>query len=404
MESGYAIGRKLSEENEIRTGVTVPEPERPRILVNGAEAVGMGALAGGCRFCSSYPMSPSTGVLVFLAGQQGEFDILVEQAEDEIAAINMALGASYAGARSLVTTSGGGFSLMTEGISLAGMIETPVVVHLAQRPGPATGLPTRTEQGDLDLVLFAGHGEFPRAVFAPGSPEEAFQLTLHAFNVADKFQIPVFILTDQYLMDTFVDCPAFKVSEDAIEEHVAGSSSGYRRYRILPGGISPRAIPGGPGLVGVDSDEHDEDGHITEDLSLRTRMVDKRLAKLEALRRESLAPELVGPDQYSTLCVGWGSTFPMVREALSRMGEPDLAFLHFKQIYPLPESSAALLRAARRVITIEGNATGQLARLISRTFGISVASQVLKYSGAPFSVEELMERLGREIHGSRGDA
>jgi 2-oxoglutarate ferredoxin oxidoreductase subunit alpha len=334
--------------------------------------------------------------MVFLAGQQDTFDILVEQAEDEIGAINMALGASYAGARSMVTTSGGGFALMAEGISLAGMIETPVIVHLAQRPGPATGLPTRTEQSDLDMVLFSGHGEFPRAVLAPGTPEEAFRLTHHAFNLAEKYQIPVFILTDQYLMDTFFDCPAFPVPERGVEEHVVPSSPGYQRYRIVPGGISPRAVPGGPGLVGVDSDEHDEGSHITEDLSLRTRMVDKRLAKLEALRGASLPPELVGPDDFSTLFVGWGSTYPMVKEALERLGRSDLAFLHFKQIYPLPRGAAAFLNAARRVVPIEGNATAQLGRLIKETYGLRIATGVLKYSGAPFSVEGLVERLGRE--------
>ena len=195
IKKGLEIGSQLLESGNIRISVEKKPHAQDEILINGAEAVSMGAIAGGCNFLSSYPMSPSTGVMVFLAQHADEFGLVVEQAEDEISAINMALGASYAGARALVTTSGGGFSLMTEGVSLAGMIETPVVIHVAQRPGPATGLPTRTEQADLELVLYSGHGEFPRVVFAPGDLTQAFELTQRAFNLADKFQIPVFILT-----------------------------------------------------------------------------------------------------------------------------------------------------------------------------------------------------------------
>jgi 2-oxoglutarate ferredoxin oxidoreductase subunit alpha len=212
VQRGYEIGKDISLSGRFQVEIS-PDPQvADEILLNGAEAVGIGSLAGGCNFLSSYPMSPSTGVMVFLSQQMSHFDVIVEQAEDEISAINMALGASYAGARSLVTTSGGGFALMIEGISLAGMIETPVVVHVAQRPGPATGLPTRTEQADLEMVLYAGHGEFPRIIFAPGNIEQAIVLTQKAFDLADKFQIPVFILTDQYFVDSYYNTPAHDFS------------------------------------------------------------------------------------------------------------------------------------------------------------------------------------------------
>ncbi|KKK85908.1 hypothetical protein LCGC14_2768540, partial [marine sediment metagenome] len=199
IKKGYEVGTQILNSGKIEFTIRSSPRIKDENLLNGSEAVGLGALAGGCKFLSSYPMSPSTGVMVFLSQQMEDFDIVVEQAEDEISAINMAIGASYGGARSMVTTSGGGFALMIEGVSLAGMLEIPVVIHLSQRPGPATGLPTRTEQADLELALYSGHGEFPRIILAPGNLKDAFFLTQKAFNLADKYQIPVFVLTDQYL-------------------------------------------------------------------------------------------------------------------------------------------------------------------------------------------------------------
>ncbi len=392
-ETGYAHGIRLLESGEVSVSAAPSHEEAPEMLLNGAEAVGMGALAGGCNFLSSYPMSPSTGVMVFLAGKQKDFDVIVEQAEDEIAAVNMALGASYAGARALVTTSGGGFALMEEGISLAGMLETPLVVHLAQRPGPATGLPTRTEQGDLELVLYAGHGEFPRAILAPGSLSQAFLAAQSAFDLAERYQIPVFILTDQYFMDTYLNIPVPDISGLSIDRRTIAAADGYRRFRLTADGVSPRGIPGGDGLVGVDSDEHDEDAHITEDLDLRARMVDKRLKKLKGIKKQARPPELVGASDYTDLLVGWGSVYPMVIEAMARLGFRNLAFLHFGQVYPLHQKTAGYLRRARRLILIEGNATAQFGRIIKRETGMDFHDKILKYNGLPFSVEELAQRI-----------
>jgi 2-oxoglutarate ferredoxin oxidoreductase subunit alpha len=365
-----------------------------QILINGAEAVGLGAIAGGCDFVSSYPMSPSTGVLVFLAQHGREFDLIAEQAEDEIAAVNMALGAWYAGARAMVTTSGGGFALMTEGVSLAGMIESPLVVHLAQRPGPATGLPTRTEQGDLDLALYAGHGEFPRIIFAPGSICEAVELTRKAFHLADRFQIPVFVLTDQYLMDSHYNLDAPDLSEVDIARHVIETESGYKRYQLTADGLSPRGIPGfGKGLVCVDSDEHDEAGHITENMEVRVRMADKRLQKLGLLKEEAVEPTLIGPEGSDSIVVCWGSTRHIVEEAVTSLGRDDTAVLHFGQVYPLHSRSSSLLSGAKKVIVVEGNATGQFARILKIYADINADHEILKYDGLPFAADTLAREL-----------
>jgi 2-oxoglutarate ferredoxin oxidoreductase subunit alpha len=367
---------------------------KDQILLNGAEAVGLGAIAGGCNLVAAYPMSPSTGVLVFLAKHANEFGLIAEQAEDEIAAINMAVGAWYAGARAMASTSGGGFALMTEGLSLAGMLESPLVIHLAQRPGPATGLPTRTEQGDLELALYAGHGEFPRIILAPGRIEDAFYLTQKAFNLADKYQVPVFVLTDQYLMDSYYNIPSLDLSRTKIEKHVVKTTEDYRRYELTENGISPRGIPGyGEGLVAVDSDEHDTEGHITEDLDLRTRMVDKRLGKAEAMASDAIPPELVGPKDYKTLIVCWGSTYNIINEAVENLGRDDTSLLHFKHVYPLPNETPDFLSKAEKTVIIENNATSQFGKLIKLHTGIDIDNRILKYNGLSFSVEEVTERL-----------
>ncbi|MBN1796233.1 MAG: 2-oxoacid:acceptor oxidoreductase subunit alpha [Sedimentisphaerales bacterium] len=395
LKSGYEFGKSLVESNKIEIPALKSSDLSGDIVINGAQAVSIGAIACGCNFISAYPMSPSTGVLVFLSKNSKEFGIVAEQAEDEIAAINMAIGAWYAGARAMVTTSGGGFALMTEGVSLAGMLETPIVVHLAQRPGPATGLPTRTEQADLELALYAGHGEFPRIIFAPGTLRQAFELTAAAFNLADKYQIPVIILTDQYLIDSNYNIPRLNIEDIKIERFITESKADYERYEPTKDGISPRAIPGfGKGLVAVDSDEHNTEGHITEDLDLRVKMVDKRLAKLKAIKNEVVAGELWPGDKYKNLVVCWGSTYPIVKEALTFLSRDDTAMLHLAQVYPLHEDIKQLLQKAEKVTIIESNATGQLAKLIKLSTGFEIENKILKYSGLSFSVEEVTDALG----------
>ncbi len=248
----------------------LPQRDARFMLIDGNEAVSLGAAYAGCRFVAGYPMTPATSILTFLAKEEDRLKVFVEQAEDEISAVNMAIGASFAGARAMTATSGGGFALMVEAISLSGMTETPLVIILGQRPGPATGLPTRTAQGDLLFAIHAGHGEFPKLVLAPADPKDAFHKTVFAFNMADKYQMPVILLTDQHLAESAFSLAGFDVAASTPEIHLADGREmeAYHRYRITESGISPRLYPGQSlHLVGADSDEHNEDGHITEDLS-----------------------------------------------------------------------------------------------------------------------------------------
>jgi 2-oxoglutarate ferredoxin oxidoreductase subunit alpha len=397
-EAGFRLAGDLAGRAKINFNLKPDAAVKNHVLLTGGDAVGLGAIAGGCNFVSSYPMSPSTPVLAFLARNGSDFGIIVEQAEDEIAAMNMAIGAWYSGARAMVTTSGGGFALMVEGLSLAGMLESPMVIHLAQRPGPATGLPTRTEQADIELALYAGHGEFPRILLCPGTIEQTFYLTARAFNLADKYQVPVFVMTDQYLIDSYYNTGGFDLSSVKVEKYIAKTAADYRRYELTENGISPRGVPGfGKGLVCVDSDEHDAEGHITEDLQLRTKMVNKRLRKLESAKAEIIEPELYPNCKYDNLVVCWGSTYHIVKEALAVLDREDTSLLHYSQVYPLHPQTADYLFKAKRVVVVEGNATRQFAKLIKLHAGIDVKDGVLKYSGLSFTVEEVAESLKKVL-------
>ncbi len=393
---GYEIGKEIINSGRINVKVETHEEINDELLLNGTEAVGLGCIAGGCKFMSSYPMTPSTPLQSFIASNSKEFGIIFEQAEDEIAAINMALGGSYAGARSLVATSGSGFALMEEAVGLSGMIETPVVIYIAQRPGPAVGLPTRTSQEDLNLALYSGPGEFPRIIFAPGNIQDAFQLSQRAFNLADRYQIPVFILSDQYFADIFYNVPMLNVDDTEIEEYTVKTSSKYKRYEFTEDGVSPRGIPGwGSGLVVVDSDEHDEEGHLTEDIDMRDKMVNKRLNKLDRTTEDSLSPEIIGDSDYKNLIIGWGSTYGPIKEAMESLNHDKLSFLYFKQVYPLDKSVQELLNTADKTIIFENNAQGQFSDLIKLKTGYEIDKKVLKYNGMPFSVEEVEKHLNK---------
>jgi 2-oxoglutarate ferredoxin oxidoreductase subunit alpha len=391
---GYEVSDELLRNGKLRIDLTKHNEIKDEILIDGVEALATGAIAGGCNFLSFYPMSPSTAVAVLLAQHSKDFGIIVEQAEDEISAMNMVIGAWYAGARGLASTSGGGFALMVEGLSLAGMIESPLVVHIGQRPGPATGLPTRTEQGDLLFALHAGHGEFPRTILAPGTIEDCFYLAQKAFDLADQYQVPVFILTDQSLLESHHNIPSLDQAQIPLQKRFIETRQGYQRYELTESGLSPRGIPGfGEGLVVLDSDEHDEDGHITEDLDLRTKMVNKRFKKLDLLKKDVIPPELVGSENYRTLIIGWGSTYHTIRETLERLGREDIALLHFKQVYPLHSNTVDYLQKAKKRVIVENNGTGQFGQLIRMQTGFDMDRKILKYNGLPFSVEELQERL-----------
>ena len=378
-----------------------PAPKSPgRMMMNGNEAIAFGAISAGLRFYSFYPMTPATTIGQTLAAYAGKMGLVVEQAEDEIAAINMAVGASFAGAPSMVGTSGGGFALMVEGVSLAAMTETPVVVVVAQRPGPATGLPTRTEQGDLNFVLYAGHGEFPRVIFAPGSVEECFTLTRKALFLAEKYQGPMFLLTDQFLADSARAIAPFEIQGLPFiqpSEIKASPSAPYRRFALAKDGVSPRLIPGiTEHHVVAGSDEHTEDGHLTEDLGLRKVMVEKRLKKTSGILQEVIPPEYSGAENPDLLFLSWGSGRGAVGEAAEelRRAEKSVGVLHFSQVWPLvPHQFIGFLQAAKQVIAVEGNATGQFSGLIRRESGFEIKKRIGRYDGLPITPEFILREM-----------
>ena len=389
-------------ENNV-SSLEIEPPKKPGrgLMINGNEALALGAISAGVKFYAFYPMTPSTSIALTMAAQAERMGLVVEQAEDEISAVNMAIGASFAGAPSMVGTSGGGFALMAEGVSLAAMTETPLVIAVSQRPGPATGLPTRTAQGDLEFVLHAGHGEFPRAIFAPGSVEECFYLARAACFLAEQSQGPVFILTDQYQADSYRAVTAFEVEQLAAVDvgcEAGEAESPYERYRITDSGVSPRHIPGWTeNLVVADSDEHTPDGHLTEDLAAGEQMARKRLRKLDLLKKETIPPERWGEENPDVLLVAWGSGKGPVIEAARRLeeeGNRTVSVLYFSQVWPLiPDHFLDTLQGAKEVVSVEGNAFGQLAGLIRRETGFEIARKVLRFDGMPLTPEYIIENI-----------
>jgi 2-oxoglutarate ferredoxin oxidoreductase subunit alpha len=395
----------------LRCEFSLSARENGRMLIAGNDAIGLGAVVSGCKFYAAYPMTPSTGIMNFIAGKAKEYGIIVEQAEDEIAAINMVLGASFGGVRAMTGSSGGGFALMAEGVSLAGMTETPVVIAVAQRPGPATGLPTRTEQAELLFVLHAGHGEFPRVIMAPGSPEQAFYLTNRAFDLAERYQIPVFILTDQYLADSEWTYEDLDFGKLVYEDHrLRGDAFRglpvYKRHAFTETGVSMLGVPGeADHLVITDSDEHSEEGHIIEDAETRRKMTEKRLfLKMPLIRKEISPPGMMGSREPEIVLAGWGSTYGVIKEVVDLLGESKkIAMLHFGEVYPLPERDRldylAILKRAKLTIAVENNATNQFAYLFRAETGYSFDMLVNKYDGRPFTVEGLLGEINGYIEG-----
>jgi 2-oxoglutarate ferredoxin oxidoreductase subunit alpha len=374
----------------------LPERDTRYQLVSGAEAFAMAAALAGCRFVAAYPMSPATDIITFLAENEQELEVFTEQAEDEISAVNMAIGAGFAGARAMTVTSGGGFALMVEALSLAGMIETPLVIVLGQRPGPATGLPTRTAQGDLLFAVHAGHGEFSKLVLAPADLKDIFRQTVRAFNLADRYQIPAIVLADQFLLDSLFSVEDIRLEQYAPEFHLADPSiiDDYHRYRVTESGISPRLYPGQSlHLVTADSDEHDSRGHITEDVTETVpTMVEKRLAKHRALKAAIRPPEEVDVAEAERILVGWGSSRPALLEALDRLHKNGIraGMIHFTEMWPLP---AYRFPEGKAYWSVENNATGQLARLLRSEYGIAFAGQVHRYDGLPVTGPYIVEAL-----------
>lgn len=369
------------------------------LLVNGSEAVGLGAVRAGLKFAAIYPMTPINALITFLADHAKSLGIVYKQPEDEIAGINMAIGAAISGVRSMVATSGGGFALMVEGVSLAGMIEVPLVIDMGMRVGPATGMPTWTEQGELRFIIHAGHGEFARIVLAPADATEAYDLTIKAFNLAEQFHVPVFVLTDKYLNESQWCVETSKLKDDVVIDRgkvmptqETASEAAFKRYDLVsPEGVSALSFPGMKGGQYVaNSYEHDETGQVSENPAVRMAMVQRRLKKLEAIKKAIIPPVVLGDESAKTAIVTWGSTLGPVRAAL----EKSARIIYFPWLYPFPaDETKTLLAGATRIIDIEQNATGQLASLIREYTGIEVTEKILKYDGRPFLPEEIMEKL-----------
>ncbi len=400
--AGYQeAGRSCRLEEACR--ICLEKPSRRRLLLTGSQAMALGAIAAGLRFYAGYPMSPSTPIMEYIASKQEEFGIVVEPAEDEIAAVNMAIGASFAGVRAMTATSGGGFSLMVEALGLAGMTETPLVVVVAQRGGPSTGLPTRTEQADLKFVMHASQGEFPRVVLAPGDAEQAFYSMLKAFNLADRYQVPVIVLGDQLLNDSsfsvdVLDPAGIPIDRgEMVAQDLPGTPETHRRYALTASGVSPRIVPGLCRSVQYAcSDEHNEEGHITEDIAIRRAMFEKRMRKLDGIRQEIAQPAGGESRPCEILLLGWGSTLGVLEEAADRVRREGLScgFLHFSEVFPFPAlHSLAAAGPPTKIFAVENNFSGQFADIFRGETGLPVFGKILKYDGRPFTPGEVASRV-----------
>ncbi|MCS7092873.1 MAG: 2-oxoacid:acceptor oxidoreductase subunit alpha [Patescibacteria group bacterium] len=384
------------------------ESKEAQLVLSGNDSFSLAAVAADCRLYASYPMTPSSSVLSTLASWQSETKMIVRHAEDEISVINTALGASFAGVRSAVGTSGGGFSLMVESISFAGVAEIPIVIFLASRPGPATGMPTWTEQGDLLFACFAGHGEFPKIVLAPGDQEEMLELTLKAFDLTDYYQTPVIVLSDMYLSEGHRSLRKKKVEEILFQYHVNrgklnlnGTTSlpsslprNFLRYQVTDDGISERLIPGTSGFFyQANSYEHLEDGHTTEEAKPRKDQVDKRNRKwITYLARDFFLPKFYGSQEAEIVFVSWGANKGTILEAQRLLRDKGLTtgFYHFTHLYPLDrEKVRQLFSSNKRYILVENNSWAQFGKLLAMETGVIVEEKILRYDGRPIEVGDI---------------
>ncbi len=383
-----------------------------KAVLTGNEAVGLGAIAGGCKFYSAYPMTPSSAILHTLAKYAQKVGMVVRHPEDEIAAISEAVGASFAGVRSMVGTSGGGFSLMIESVSLAGMTERGIVIIIGQRPGPATGMPTWTEQGDLLFTIRSGHGEFPKIVLAPGDIAETFKLTIKALNLADIYQTPVIVLTDKFTGESHqnlsiadfdnlnIPIENGKWENDSKPEKEKINS--FHRYKTMTDGISPRILPGTKGFYFQENSyEHLEDGHTSELSEERIKQVNKRNKKLATyLSSHFEAPKLYGKTEADITLIGWGSVKGPILEALlnreDEINNKKVNFLHFTHLWPLDrEEMKRELGKHKRLVLIENNSTAQLAQLLEGQTGVEIKEKFLKYDGRPFYPKEITDLINK---------
>ncbi|MGD9129194.1 MAG: 2-oxoacid:acceptor oxidoreductase subunit alpha [Candidatus Woesebacteria bacterium] len=393
----FQVGFNYAAQNKSKVITpAVLKKKNKTLLLTGNEAVGMGAVAAGLQYYAAYPMTPASALLHFLADQQKNYPLVVKHTEDEIAAINQVIGASFAGVRAMTGSSGGGFALMVEALSLSGVAEIPVVILEAQRPGPGTGLPTWTSQADLQFILRAGHGEFLRVVFTPATVAEHFELTIKAFYLAEKYQIPVLILSDKYILESHQTMPIPKKEyqnerQSLIDGQELNAKEEYLRYRQTKTGISKRSVPGQANALQLtNSYEHDNFGFATEDTKMVEQQIKKRMKKLQGLRKELPLPVLIGQAKAEFTFVSWGSSTNVLQEAVLRSKK--LNAIHLPCLWPFPKKEfLKLARKAKKLIMIEGNVTGQAEQLIRQETDIKFDDNLRRYDGRPFCWEEIVD-------------
>ena len=371
------------------------------ICLNGNEALALGAIAADCKFYCAYPMTPVSSILHFLAVHGPKFGMMVKQAEDEISVINSVIGAAFAGARAMTATSGGGFCLMSEAISLAGMTETPIIIVEGQRPGPATGLPTWHEQGDAAFVLNVGHGDFPRIVLAPRNIEECFYLSFEAFNIAERFRNPVIILVDKLLCESFASAARFKTDSLQIGRGklIFQAPSGYKPYEITEDGVSPRALPGFGETFLTNSDEHDEFGFSCEESENRVKMMAKRMKKLKFLHKELPEVTLLGDQEPQVTLFSWGSSCGVAEEVAGALREKGIKanLLSSPYLRPFPSESFLSLSSKGKRVSIENNFSSQVSTFVRGETGQDFDLKITKSDGRPFYKEEILEQIEKII-------
>ena len=393
-------GFELADKLKLKGGFKLERPKRvvEYNLFSGNDALGQGVIDAQCGYAAIYPMTPINSILTTLAEEQKRTGMIIFCPEDEISGINSAVGASFAGKRAMVATSGGGFCLMAEGFGMAGATETPLVVIEGMRAGPSSGMATWTSQEDLLFLINVSNGEFPRIVLAPGDPEEAYQLTFKAFNLADIYQMPVIVLTDKYLSESAFSGKKLDYKELGLKVErgkILGNKGGgenYKRYRDTADGVSPRAVPGQAVFL-TNSYVHDEEGFSIDDGKIRTKMKEKLFRKLDNFKE--FGTRLYGSSKADITFVSFGSTKQAVLAAVKNLSQSglDVNFLHFFRPWPFPREAKEVLQRAKKIVDVENNSTGQLAKLIKMETGIEVDQKILKDDGRPFFEGEIKEKL-----------
>lgn len=424
--AGYNYVLENYQVEEFGFGLKVVAGKPARMLMTGNDAVGIAALKAGVKFVAEYPMTPSSSILHFMANAAKDFNVIVKHTEDELAAMNMVVGASWGGVRAMTATSGGGFALMSEALGMAGIIEAPVVVYEAMRGGPSTGLPTRTEQSDLQFIMHASQGEFPRMVVAPGDYQELFYKTFEAFNIADRYQMPVLVISDKHMAESIKNVEEFDMSELKIDRgwlirdeaeveklRMNGYKTiddGFLRYKFEESGISPRVLPGMKGgRHRSATDEHDETGDLTETEGNRNAMQDKRMRKLTRCLADLPAPMLVGPGANGEFTAGpawaaeeaditfvtWGSPKDALLEVMQMLKAEGIKANLLQITYFIPfhtEVVKDILSRSKFKVGVEMNYEGQMCAYIAEKTGIFMDQKILKYSGRQFTAHELYEK------------